>query len=98
MKNPLKVDINITRIKLICYFEDSDKENEDCYFFEKALELKELEQKEVITQIIPMKTGKLTIRAIEWNLFDLVYCHFNLLNPKQGQNRSSQVEEERKFN
>lgn len=96
MRNPLKVDINITHIKLICYFEDSENENEDCYFFEKALELKEYEQKEVILQIIPMKTGNLTIRAIEWNLFDLVFCNFNLLHPK-SMPTGQLSEEEAKF-
>ena len=49
MRNPLKVDVNITHIKLVCLFEDLEKENEECYVFEKALELKERETKEVIT-------------------------------------------------
>jgi hypothetical protein len=83
MRNPLKIDITITHIKLVCKFEDLDEVNEECYVFEKQLELKELETKEVITLIIPLKTGKLSISHIEWMLFDLVYCQFNLLLPSQ---------------
>lgn len=49
MRNPLKTDITVTHIKLICKFEDLDEVNEECYIFEKQLELKELETKEVIT-------------------------------------------------
>lgn len=39
--------------------------------------------------MIPLKTGKLSISHIEWTLFDLVYCQFNLLpQPEQKENDS----------
>ena len=35
MRNPLKINITVTHIKLICKFVDTDVVNEDCYVFEK---------------------------------------------------------------
>ena len=48
MRNPLMTEIYLSSIKIVCQYEDSEIENEDCYPFEKILTLKGQETKEVI--------------------------------------------------
>ncbi len=85
MKNPLLADIFIYKIKLVCSVKEDDGKSrmatssEISQIVDKHLTLRPLETKEVIITATPTITGALSIERIEWELFDVVSCHFHLL-------------------
>jgi len=43
--------------------------------------LRSLETKEIILEIFPKKAGKFIIERIEWILFDVVSCAYQMVKP-----------------
>ena len=43
--------------------------------------LRSLETKEILLEIFPKKTGKFVIERIEWILFDVVSCAYQMVKP-----------------
>ena len=85
MKNPLMADIFINSIKLVCSYEDqkdgSKATPEDFEQLERSIVLRSLETKEILLEIFPKKTGKFVIERIEWILFDVVSCAYQMVKP-----------------
>ncbi len=78
-------DIFINSIKLICRFEDQkeeDKHGKDFEQLERSIVLRSLETKEILLEIFPKKTGKFIIERIEWILFDVVSCAYQMVKPR----------------
>lgn len=84
VKNPLMADIFINNIRLICRYENepvSSKQSELFDQLERNIVLRSLETKEIILEIFPKKTGKFVIERIEWILFDVVSCAYQMVKP-----------------
>ena len=82
MRNPLMADIFINNIKLICRFEDSeDASSEDFEQLERNIVLRSLETKEIIIEITPKRAGRFIIERLEWVLFDVVSCAYQMVKP-----------------
>ena len=85
MKNPLMADIFINSIKLVCSYEDQKDgfkaTPEDFEQLERSIVLRSLETKEILLEIFPKKTGKFVIERIEWILFDVVSCAYQMVKP-----------------
>ena len=82
MRNPLMADIYINNIKLICRFDSADPTtNEDYEQLERNIILRSLETKEIILEIFPKRAGKFIIERIEWVLFDVVSCAYQMVKP-----------------
>lgn len=79
MKNPLMADIFINNIKLVCRYEDQETAKEDFEQLERNIVLRSLETKEIILEIFPKKAGKFIIERIEWILFDVVSCAYQMV-------------------
>ena len=43
--------------------------------------LRSLETKEILLEIFPLQTGKFVIERIEWILFDVVSCAYQMVKP-----------------
>lgn len=48
---------------------------------ERNIILRSLETKEIILEIFPKKSGRFKIERIEWILFDVVSCAYQLIPP-----------------
>ena len=83
MRNPLMADIFINNIKLICRFENSSSTttHDDYEQVERNIVLRSLETKEIILEIFPKRSGKFIIERIEWILFDVVSCAYQMVKP-----------------
>jgi len=81
MRNPLMADIFINKIRLICRYGDTDQHTKGFIQQEKNLTLKSLETKEIILEVIPERSGDFFIERIEWVLFDVVSCAYQLVEP-----------------
>jgi hypothetical protein len=82
VRNPLMADININKIKLVCRYENSEEQKDtDFEQLERSFVLRSLETKEIILEIFPKKTGKFIIERIEWILFNVVSCAYQMVNP-----------------
>ncbi len=79
MKNPLMADIFINNIKLVCRYEDQEASKDDFDQIERNIVLRSLETKEIILEIFPRKAGKFIIERIEWILFDVVSCAYQMV-------------------
>jgi hypothetical protein len=82
MRNPLMADIYINNIKLICRFDSAEPTtSEDYEQLERNIILRSLETKEIILEIFPKRAGKFIIERIEWVLFDVVSCAYQMVKP-----------------
>ena len=82
MRNPLMADIFINNIKLICRFEGSeDASSDDFEQLERNIVLRSLETKEIIIEITPKRSGRFIIERLEWVLFDVVSCAYQMVKP-----------------
>lgn len=55
--------------------------SEDFEQLERDIVLRSLETKEIILEIFPKKAGKFIIERIEWILFDVVSCAYQMVKP-----------------
>lgn len=92
MKNPLMADIYINSIKLVCKYEGSNDEGEFDQL-ERNIVLRSLETKEIILEIVPKKAGRFTIERIEWILFDVVACSYQMVEPTSDDSKVLTQEE-----
>ena len=75
-------DIFINNIKLICRFEGSEESSsEDFEQLERNIVLRSLETKEIIIEIAPKRSGRFIIERLEWVLFDVVSCAYQMVKP-----------------
>ena len=82
MKNPLMAEIFINNIRLVCRYEDQPEVSKDDFDqLDRNIVLRSLETKEIILEIFPKKTGKFIIERIEWILFDVVSCAYQMVQP-----------------
>ena len=82
MRNPLMADIFINNIKLVCRFEGSEDGSEDDFEqLERNVVLRSLETKEILIEIAPKRAGKFIIERLEWILFDVVSCAYQMVKP-----------------
>ena len=84
MRNPLMADVFINKIRLVCRFEGATLEEqkaEDFEQLERDIVLRSLETKEIILEIFPKRAGKFIIERIEWILFDVVSCAYQMVKP-----------------
>lgn len=73
-------DIFINNIKLICRYEDSKESlNDEFDQLERNIVLRSLETKEIILEVFPKKAGRFIIERIEWILFDVVSCAYQMV-------------------
>jgi hypothetical protein len=80
MKNPLMADIFINNIKLVCRYDDDQPSSKDDFDqIERNIVLRSLETKEILLEIFPNRTGKFIIERIEWILFDVVSCAYQMV-------------------
>lgn len=94
MKNPLMTDLDLSHIRLICRYEDSQEQNnEEFDQLEKSLTLRNMETREIILEVIPKRAGKFIIERIEWALFDVVSCAYQLVKPSEQDSRILTQEE-----
>jgi hypothetical protein len=56
--------------------------------------LRSLETKEIILEIFPKKAGKFTIERIEWVLFDVVSCAYQMVKPIDKDSNKSRLTQE----
>jgi hypothetical protein len=85
MKNPLMADLYMNNIKLVCRYEEDNEEMDEAFIEQqhKTLTLKSLETKEILMEIKPLKKGTLIIERLEWILFDVVSCTYQLVTPTE---------------
>eukprot|EP00347_Sterkiella_histriomuscorum_P023756 403333495 len=82
IKNPLMADIFINNIRLVCRYEHQENSMPDDFEqLERNIVLRSLETKEIILEIFPKKAGRFKIERIEWILFDVVSCAYQLIPP-----------------
>jgi hypothetical protein len=82
MRNPLMADIFINNIKLVCRFEGSeDASSDDFEQLERNIVLRSLETNEIIIEITPKRSGRFIIERLEWVLFDVVSCAYQMVKP-----------------
>lgn len=75
-------DIFINNIKLICrYDSDASSSLDNIEQVERNVVLRSLETKEILIEIVPKKAGRLIIERIEWVLFDVVSCAYQMVKP-----------------
>ena len=55
--------------------------------------LRNLETREIILEVIPKRAGRFIIERIEWALFDVVSCAYQLVKPSDKDSRILTQEE-----
>ncbi len=82
MRNPLMADIYLNNIRLVCRYESAEPTSKDDYEqLDRNIILRSLETKEIILEIFPKRAGKFIIERIEWVLFDVVSCAYQMVKP-----------------
>jgi len=76
-KNPLSVPLEITELKIVCYYTNTNNK-EDINYYNNPLTLKENEEHEIVLWIVPKKKGELCIDGIEWTIANLVSGSFTI--------------------
>ena len=79
LRNTLSVSLDIKNIKVVCSFQSADgakSADEDGMYTQKAqsLVLDPAQTREVVLQVVPLRTGDFEIKRVEWELFEVVRC------------------------
>jgi len=79
LRNTLSVGLDIKNIKVVCSFQSVDgakSTDEDGMYTQKAqnLALDPAQTREVVLQVVPLRTGDFEIKRVEWELFEVVRC------------------------
>lgn len=75
-------DIYLNNIKLVCRYDSPEPTSKEDYEqLDRNIILRSLETKEIILEIFPKRAGKFIIERIEWVLFDVVSCAYQMVKP-----------------
>jgi hypothetical protein len=66
----------------VCRYDSPEPTSKEDYEqLDRNIILRSLETKEIILEIFPKRAGKFIIERIEWVLFDVVSCAYQMVKP-----------------